>query len=62
MGCSFCRVNKYLVVSLMLFADVVFVAVAPWFQSLVPMLLTLSPPEFFNSVIGMGNIYHSPNI
>ena len=38
----------------MLFADVVFVAVAPWFTSLVPMLLALSPPEFFNSVIGMG--------
>ena len=41
----------------MLFADVVFVAMAPWFTSLIPMLLTLSPPEFFNSVIGMGKYF-----
>lgn len=56
----FSRVNNYLVVSLMLLADVFFIAVAPWFTSLVPMLATLSPPEFFNSVIGMGDkIFHS---
>lgn len=54
MGPVLDHVDRFFLLGFALAADVVFIAAAPWMTSLAPLLAMMAPPEFFNSVIGMG--------
>ena len=47
-------ISRTLLVSAFLFADVIFIIIAPWCQHVFTLVTVLSIPELFNSAIGMG--------
>lgn len=52
------RVNVYLLLGAALFANAALYGAVPWCRSLAAVLGVLSPPEFFNAILSVGETVH----
>ena len=48
--------NRYLLTGCALLMAAIFIAIAPWFTQAQLLIAFMSPPEFFNGLIGMGKL------